>query len=440
MSRSAIVHPCPEFGGAVRVPGDKSISHRVAMLAGLAEGESTVDGFLFSQDCLSSLQAMEALGARAHQDENGRLRIEGAGGRLRQPAGMLDAGNSGTTMRLLAGLIAGYPLAVEITGDDSLRRRPMDRIQAPLERMGARVELLGPGQCAPIRIRGGALKGIEYDLPVASAQVKSCVLLAGLAAAGRTLVREPRPTRDHTERLLRSAGVDVRVRGLEIELEGGGLERLRLRPVHWVVPGDFSSACFHILAAAARPGGRLTVRGVGLNPRRTAFLDVLRRMGAGIEVTSAPDAGTVEPIGDLTVTGAELEGVEVGGDQIPNLIDELPLVAVAGALARRGRTVIRDARELRVKESDRIHSMAVNLAACGAAVEEQADGLKVSGGAALAAGQALPSFGDHRVAMCMAVAALFSKKPVCITQVACVDTSYPEFWNDLKSLGAHVEL
>lgn len=435
---TVLLQPAVFRGGRVTVPGDKSISHRIAMLAALSHGVSTVHHFLRAGDCLSTVQAMEALGARSSFNDDDSLSIEGTGGKLMEPAGPLDLGNSGTSIRLLAGLVAGFPVTVEMTGDASLRARPMQRIREPLERMGAGVELLGPGGCAPVRIRGGRLRGIEYRLPVASAQVKSCVLLAGLLAEGRTVVVEPAPTRDHTERILQTLGVPLETRGGTIALEGGN-GRLPHWPARaWRVPGDFSSAAYWLVAAAIHPGKSVTVPQVGLNPRRTALLDVLRRMGAVVAVAPSAAGPAEEPCGNITVTGQALRGTEIGGDEIPNLIDELPLVAVLGACAE-GRTVIRDAAELRVKESDRIASMATNLRALGVPVEEQPDGMILQRAERVGGAHNLRSFGDHRIAMAMAILALRAAQPVTLSQVACVDTSYPEFWAAIRSLGGHVE-
>ena len=418
------------IGGTLTVPGDKSISHRVAMLSALAEGRSRIRGFLESEDCLNTLKAMEALGAEVKRKDNGRIVIQGTGGKLRQPDSVLDMGNSGTGMRLLAGLLAGQPLRVEMTGDASLRSRPMRRISKPLEAMGARVELLGENGSAPIRVTGGSLQPLRYELPMASAQVKSAVLLAGLSTDGRTVVVEPRPTRDHTERLLQAMGADLEVNGLEITLRGNNAASLRAGD--WQVPGDFSSAAFWIAAAAAAEGAELEVGGVGLNPRRTALLDVMRRMGAGIEVEYNDDGGW-EPLGTVRVTGGQLKGTVIEGDEIPNLIDELPIAATVAALAD-GDTVIRDAAELRVKESDRIAVMARNLTAVGVAVEETPDGMVVHGGKRPEGGAVVDSYGDHRVAMSMAILGLFAEKPVTVTNEACIATSYPEFWQHLKEV------
>lgn len=435
--QTKIVHPGGFAGGVVRVPGDKSISHRTALLAGISSGTSEIRGFLQAEDCLNTLKAMESFGARAWFDDEGVLSIQGTGGKMIEPVGPLDVGNSGTGMRLLAGLCAGSPMCVTLTGDESLQSRPMRRIKEPLERMGAKVDLTPQGT-APMTIHGGNLKGMEYRLPTASAQVKSCCILAGLYAEGRTTVLEPIPTRDHTERMLRAVGAPIRVEGQNISVEGYGPKGPKFLARPYVVPGDFSSAAYWLSAAAALPGAKLRAEGIGLNLRRTALLDVLRRMGATVEIerTSAPT--DPEVYGTVTVTGAELQATEVGGAEIPNLIDELPLVAVLGALAR-GRTVIRDASELRVKESDRVAVMVENLSTMGVTVEENADGMVIEGPARITPSRSIRSYGDHRIAMSMSILAIFSDQPVCIGNVACVDTSYPEFWEQLGNLGVNVE-
>jgi len=438
VTQSVIVHPAQSFGGHLKqMPGDKSISHRVAMLAALAAGETTVKNFLPCEDCVNTLRAMEALGARSFYSDTGDLVIHGTAGKVLEPAGPLDLGNSGTSLRLLAGLIAGVPIQVEMTGDESLRSRPMIRIKEPLERMGAKIELLGKNNSAPLRIHGGGLKGITYALPMASAQVKSCVLLATLYAEGTTVIIEPRPTRDHTERMLQSLGVPMTIDGLRITLHGFGAKGPTLPAREWQIPGDFSSAAFWLVAAAARPGAQITLDHVGINPRRTALLAVLQRMGAKVTVVPGQNVDA-EPVGSISVHGVQLHGTEISGDEIPNLIDELPVLAVAGALAE-GETVIRDAAELRVKETDRIAAMAANLRLLGVKVEEREDGMIVHGPTQLKVGGGVRSYGDHRIAMAMAVLALSASEPVCINNIGCVQTSYPGFWNDLKMLGGHVE-
>jgi 3-phosphoshikimate 1-carboxyvinyltransferase len=435
--QTKIVHPGGFDGGVVRVPGDKSISHRTALLAGISSGTSEIRGFLQAEDCLNTLKAMESFGARSWVDDEGVLSIQGTGGKFIEPVGPLDVGNSGTGMRLLAGLCAGSPIQVTLTGDESLQSRPMRRIKEPLELMGAKVELTPQGT-APMTIHGGHLHGIEYSLPTASAQVKSCCILAGLYAEGSTTVIEPIPTRDHTERMLRAVGAPIRVEGQKISIDGYGSKGPKFLARPYVVPGDFSSAAYWLAAGAAVPGVTVRVEGVGLNLRRTALLDVLRRMGARVEIerTSAPT--DPEVYGNVTVYGAELRGTEVGGAEIPNLIDELPLVAVLGVLAT-GRTVIRDASELRVKESDRVAVMVENLSGMGAHVTEQADGMIIEGPTKVSPTKSIRSYGDHRVAMSMSILSIFADQPVCIGNVACVDTSYPEFWEQLSNLGVKVE-
>lgn len=428
------LEPCPPLRGSLSVPGDKSISHRVALLAATASGRSVLHGFLEGEDCLHTLKAMTALGADARISAGGELQVQGTGGRILQPSGPLNLGNSGTGLRLLAGLLAGYPVPVVLTGDASLCSRPMGRIAEPLRAMGARVELTGERGTAPIRLEGGRLHGVDYTLPVASAQVKSALLLAALRAEGRTRITEPVPTRDHTERLLIQWGFPLRIEGSTLVLEGRGAEGSGHPGGTWTVPGDFSSAAFWLAAAAARPGAEVTVRGVGLNPRRTALLDVLRRMGAEILVTQAPESETWEPFGEITVRGAVLRGTEVGGSEIPNLIDELPLIAAIGAVAE-GEIFVRDAAELRVKETDRIAAIIGNLRQLGVEAEARPDGFLVRGAARLAAGASLDSFGDHRIAMAFGVLAGFAPGPTLLRGVQCTETSYPGFWAHLTSLG-----
>jgi 3-phosphoshikimate 1-carboxyvinyltransferase len=433
---SRTIHPVSSFGGELRVPGDKSVSQRIAMLAALAKGTSVITGFLNGEDAMSTLHAMCVLGASS-KFEDDVLTITGTGGKFKEPANPVDMGNSGTGTRLLAGLLAGQKMTMTMTGDESLSRRPMGRIKDPLEQMGASIELTGEKGTLPMTIAGTPLRGIRYELPMASAQVKSCVLLAGLFAEGKTTVVEPRPTRDHTEKLFQALEIPLTVAGLEISVQGFGPGGPQILARDMTVPGDFSSAAFWIAAVAARPGAELTVRDVGLNPRRTALLDVLKRMGAQIETEMTDEEG--DPIGTIFVRGAALRGTDVGGDEIPNLIDELPLVAVLGALAT-GETVIRDAAELRVKESDRIAVTAAHLRAFGVEVEEKPDGMVVRGAETLTApDEPLASHGDHRITMSMAILATFTEAPVQLSNVDCVATSYPEFWNHLEQLGGKSE-
>ena len=405
------------------------------MLASLADGVSTVRGFLRSDDCLTILKAMSRLGA-GYEFAGEELRIMGTGGLLRCPSGVLDMGNSGTGMRLLAGLLAGQSFTSEMTGDASLCSRPMRRIAEPLVKMGASVDLTGPKGCAPVRITGGRLKAIEYAPPVASAQVKSCVLLAGLFAEGTTTVVERSPTRDHTERLLTAMGIPVVTDGVRVSILGCGEGGVRLAGRSWSVPGDISSAAFWITAAACRVGSLLELPGVGWNPRRNALTAVLRRMGASITFDEQRNTNACEPMGTIRVEGRVLHGTEVYGGEIPDLIDELPLVAVAGAMAQ-GTTSIRDASELRVKESDRIRSVADNLGRMGVKVKERPDGLVIEGGGVIKGGCAIDSYGDHRLPMAMTVLAMSADGPVRMDDIACVNKSYPQFWDDLVKVGGY---
>ncbi len=414
----------------IRVPGDKSMSHRALLLAGLAEGTSVVGGLLESEDCLCTLRAMQALGAGITRQGDGSWRVEGVSGACGQVIETIDCGNSGTSMRLLAGVLAAQPFPSRLSGDASLNLRPMRRIIEPLTRMGAGIESEGRNGTAPLRIYGGALKPIAYESPVASAQVKSCVLLAAMHAEGVTSVTEPMPSRDHTERMMRWYYLPVRSEGLTVSLHG----RVAPQARDFTVPGDFSSAAFWVGAAAAFPGARLHVEGVGLNPTRTAFLGALLRMGAQIhEYVESGSEGEVW--GHLEVQGRTLHGTTVEGWEIPNLIDEVPILAVVAALAD-GETVIRNASELRVKETDRIMAVTTNLRAFGIPVEEREDGMVIQGGAA-PTGAVVDSFGDHRIAMAFAVLGMFAKGETRILNTDCIATSYPGFEELLARLLAN---
>ncbi len=411
--------------GVVRVPGDKSISHRAVMLGALAEGTTQVRNFLAGEDCLSTVRCLRALGAEVRL-EGDRATVVGRGWEgLAEPEEVLDCGNSGTTMRLLLGILAGLPLFAVLTGDASLRRRPMGRVVRPLERMGARVDGRSGGELAPLAVRGGGLRAAEFTLPVASAQVKSALLLAGLRAEGRTAVTEPSRSRDHTERLLPRFGVPVEVDGLTVAVAGPA----RLRAAEVEVPGDISAAAFFLVAAAVVPGSRLVLPGVGVNPTRAGLLEVLEAMGARVRrLNEREEAG--EPVADLEVEASELRGVQVGGDLVPRLIDEVPALAVAAACAE-GVTEIRDAAELRVKESDRIAALARELGRLGAAVEELPDGLRIRGGRPLR-GAECDSGGDHRLAMALAVAGLVAEGETVVADAACAAVSFPGFWEVLS--------
>ncbi|HSL66517.1 MAG TPA: 3-phosphoshikimate 1-carboxyvinyltransferase, partial [Gaiellaceae bacterium] len=386
------VAPAAALAGHVRVPGDKSISHRALLVGAVCDGETRVEGWGRSGDTESTLAAVRALGVEVHEEDETTLVVRGAGLRgLRAPDGPLDCGNAGTLMRLLPGLLAGQEGRFELVGDDSLSRRPMERVAEPLLRMGVRIETVDG--LPPVTVEGGPVTAIDYRLPVASAQVKSAVLLAGLYADGRTTVVEPRPTRDHTELLLQAAGARVARRPTSASVDP--VERLRLDRVE--VPGDFSSAAPLLVAAAIVPGSELTLHGVGLNPRRTGLLDVLGRMGARIAVYNRRRAGN-EPVGDVDVRASELVATRVGPDEVPALVDELPLVALAMVHAR-GESRVEGAEELRVKESDRIEATAAALHALGSRVEARDDGWRIRGVPARPRGGTVQSGGDHRIAM-----------------------------------------
>lgn len=425
------ISPINRLRGELRVPGDKSVSHRAAMFSSLASGRSVLKNFSTAHDCTATLECFQALGVPISRD-GATVFVEGSGEQgLREPTRVLDAQNSGTTMRLMAGILAGQPFQATLTGDDSLRARPMLRVAEPLRLMGAHIEVAANG-CAPLHIHGRRpLQPIDYRLPVASAQIKSAVLLAGLAADGTTTVEEPARTRDHTERMLREFGAHVERRDNKLSIQGGA----RLQAREFAVPGDISSAAFFIAAALILPGSDLLIRDVGLNPTRTAFLSTLTEMGADIRLADERLA-CGEPIGTLHVRGHKLKEsrtVEISGPTIPNLIDELPLLAfVAASIGCE--MEVRDARELRVKESDRITSTVENLRRMGAQADEREDGWHISGGNKLH-GAALSSFGDHRIAMACAVAGLAAhgSSEVAGAQNA-VAVSLPEFWSLMESV------
>lgn len=422
------VRRAPRIEAQIRVPGDKSISHRAAMLAALSDGPCTLRNYLPGEDCLGTLRVLRQLGVNIESVSPTQHVVHGVEGKFTAPTDDLDCGNSGTTMRLISGLLAAQGFRTRLTGDASLTRRPMKRIMDPLAKMGAHLEAQGPDGCPPLVIEGSpSLQGIEYRLPVPSAQVKSAVLLAGLFASGRTTVVQPIATRDHTERMLEQFGVPVSRSGASITVTNAALPRAR----DFDVPGDISSAAFWLVAAAAQPGASLMVKDLGLNPTRTGVLTVLLRMGAKLR-EEEQQKGAGEPHGKVEIVGNFLRGTVIGGTEIPNVIDELPVLAVAGALAH-GTTVIKDAAELRVKESDRLAVVAQHLAAMGADVTEHADGLEIRGGRTLH-GARLASHGDHRIAMAFAIAGLFAEGETVIEDAACVETSYPGFAGQLHTL------
>ena len=420
------------LAGRIRVPGDKSISHRSIMLGSLAEGVTNIHGFLEGEDSLATLAAFRAMGVNIEGPDNGRVTVHGVGLHgLQAPQQALDLGNSGTSMRLLTGLLAGQSFDVTLTGDHSLSGRPMRRVTAPLADMGAKIGTT-PDGTAPLAIQGGAnLHGIDYDMPVASGQVKSCLLLAGLYADGTTCVTEPAPTRDHTERMLAGMGYPVTRDGSRCCLAGGHA----LSAIDIDVPADISSTAFFLVGASIASGSELVLEHVGMNPTRTGVIDILRMMGADIEVENARDVGG-EPVADLTVRAADLHGIDIPPSLVPLAIDEFPAIFIAAACAD-GRTVLTGAEELRVKESDRIQVMADGLVALGVAAEATPDGMIIDGGA-ITAGE-VDSHGDHRIAMSFAMAALRAQGDITIRDCANVNTSFPGFVGLASSTGLSIE-
>lgn len=427
------VVPPTRFEADVTPPGDKSIGHRALLLNAAAVGEARITGFPRGKDTLATLAILRALGVRVREERRSRdgvssdLSIRGQGIQgLQEPERILNARNSGTAMRLLLGLLAGAPLTATLTGDLSLRSRPMGRVVEPLRRMSAQIWGREDGNLAPLTVKGTHLQGIGYEMPVASAQLKSALLLAGLSAKGPTTLQEPALSRDHTERMLVAMGVTLKSTRGRIYLEPGVPRAVDVR-----VPADISSAAPWLVAGAIHPNARVTVRGVGVNPTRTGILDVLQQMGAKVQVTSVEE-DAAEPIADITVESSELRGVEIGGAIIPRLIDELPLLALAATQAS-GETTIRDAQELRVKESDRIATTVGELNRLGARLEEQPDGMVIYGHQRLQ-GVAVRSHGDHRLAMTLAIAGIVANGEVGIDGAEVVDVSYPAFWPALQGV------
>jgi 3-phosphoshikimate 1-carboxyvinyltransferase len=418
------------FGGKFSPPPDKSISHRAVIFSSLSRGKSVIKNFLRAEDPLTTVDAFRALGV--HIDDAGDdLVVTGNGlWGLREPHNVIDCRNSGTTIRMLSGVLSGSPFFSVLTGDESLRRRPMARVIAPLRQMGAEIMGREEDRYPPLAIKGKKLNQIRYDMPVASAQVKSAILLGGLYAEGETEIREPVKSRDHTERMLPAFGADIKVDGLSVKITGA--KELRGAEVH--VPGDFSSAAFFLVGALLINGSDLLIKGVGINPTRTGLLTVLQEMGAEIEISDIRNL-CGEPVADIHCRGgAVLKAIDVNGERIPPLIDEFPIFCVAAARAE-GTTVIRGARELRVKESDRIRSMASELGKMGVQVEELEDGLKIRGRSELK-GAVVESHGDHRIAMAMAIAALIADGKTEINGVSSVNISFPGFFETIRALSA----
>jgi 3-phosphoshikimate 1-carboxyvinyltransferase len=437
-----LIRPSGPLRGSVAIPGDKSITHRALMLAPIAEGETTIQGWVPAEVCLATMRCMRALGAEI-EESGPTLRIRGKGLRgLIAPAGTLHCAGSGTTIRLLAGLLAGQPFTTVLDGTEPLRRRPMGRVAEPLRLMGATVDGQEGGKLPPLTISGGKLKGIDYTLPVASAQVKSAILLAALFSEGETVVHEPGPSRDHTERMLRWFGAQVETEGLDAHLRGGQALTARKEPL--VIPGDFSSAAFPLVAASIVRRSRVTLENVGLNPTRTGLLDLLLQMG-GVAAQAfdlgGPDSedeedGVGEPVGELAVLSSELHGVEVSGDTVVRAIDEFPIFAVLATQAE-GSTVVRDASELRVKESDRIASVAAELLKMGAKIEEHPDGMTLEGPVKLR-GTEVECHRDHRLAMALAVAGLAADGPTVVKGAEAINDSFPGFLEAMRKLGVDI--
>ena len=415
------------LNGEVRPPGDKSISHRAVILNGIARGTARVSNFARSADCFATVACMRALGVGIERGKSGGLLIKGVGDKgLKEAEDVLSAENSATTMRLLTGLLAAQSFVSIITGDKSLRSRPMDRVIQPLRLMGAQIWGRSGDTRAPLFIKGGQLHGIRYSLPVASAQLKTALLLAALFARGETVVVEPIPSRDHTERMLKAMGAKIKARGNTITISPSSL-----KAVDVAIPGDLSSAAFWLVAGAIHPQAELRVRNAGINPTRSGILDVLKLMGADVTVENQRVVSG-EPVADLSVKSSHLSGIEIGGELIPRVIDEIPLIAVAASVAR-GKTVIREAQELRVKETDRISATVKELSKMGVDVAELPDGMVIRGSKKLR-GAACDSHGDHRLAMMLGVAALVAEGETEIDNAEAVNISYPRFWQDLRRL------
>ncbi|NQW16369.1 MAG: 3-phosphoshikimate 1-carboxyvinyltransferase [Chloroflexi bacterium] len=421
-----------QLRGTISPPGDKSISHRAAILNAVSVGEARVTNFSSGEDCTSTVGILLALGVNISRGpglhgQGDSLIVRGVGmNGLTEAGDILDAGNSGTAIRLMAGILAGRDIQSILNGDESIRSRPMGRVIDPLRQMGAHISARDDGRLAPIVFHGGELHGIDFSQPVASAQVKSCLLFAGLRAEGETTVRSPAPSRDHSERMLRAMGAPVVENGADVSITP-----CELSAVDVDVPGDISSAAFWLVAGITHPDAEITVRNVGLNPTRTGLLTVLEQMGADIEIVNERDSAG-EPVGDLIARSSKLRGVNIAGDLIPSLIDEIPVIAVAAALAD-GETVISEAEELRVKESDRIAATVAWLRPAGGEVEDRPDGMTISGVKSLR-GVTADSFGDHRIAMALAIAGLVAEGDVNIENAAAADISYPTYWRDLESI------
>lgn len=415
------------LNGTLRVPGDKSISHRAVMLASLAKGTTTIEGFLLGEDCLATIECFKKMGVEIEQVGE-KVTVIGKGyDGLQEPEEILDVGNSGTTVRLMLGILATLSFHTVVIGDESIAKRPMSRVTIPLREMGAQIDGRAQGNLTPLSVRGGQTKGIHYESKVASAQVKSAILLCGLQSEGETSVDEPHISRDHTERMLSAFGVDVQREGTKVTVRGGGT----LTAGHIVVPGDISSAAFFLAAGAIVPESKIELENVGMNPTRTGIIDVLEQMGAKLEIKNERVVNA-EPIADLTISTSELKGIDISGAIIPRLIDEIPIIALMATQAE-GTTVIKDAEELKVKETNRIDTVVEELTKLGANIEATDDGMIIHGKTSLKGGN-VSSYGDHRIGMMLAIAGCIASGDVAISQAESIAISYPNFFEHLTML------
>lgn len=424
--KKKLINPKKGLNGELHVPGDKSISHRAVMFGSVAEGKTVIHNFLLGEDCLSTIECFRKLGVDI-QVRDGEVIVSGGGwNHLKEPQDILDVGNSGTTTRLIMGILAGRPFHAILIGDDSIAKRPMKRVTEPLKMFGTKIDGRSEGNYTPLSIRGGGLKGITYKLPVASAQVKSALLLAGLQAEGKTEIQEPEKTRNHTEKMIIEFGGHIERHGDTIKVKGGQA----LKGTEVYVPGDISSAAFFMVAAAIVPNSRVLLKNVGLNETRVGIVEVMKKMGASIEIMESSKSG--EPIGDILVQSSDLTGIEIGGELIPSLIDEIPVIALLASQAK-GKTLIKDAEELKVKETNRIDAIVQELGKLGADIQGTEDGMIIEGKTPLHGGE-VHSWGDHRIGMTLAVASLITNSDVYLEGADAVNISYPTFFEHINKL------
>ncbi|MFI8576858.1 3-phosphoshikimate 1-carboxyvinyltransferase [Rossellomorea aquimaris] len=424
--KKKLMNPQKGLNGELNVPGDKSISHRAVMFGSVAEGKTVIHNFLMGEDCLSTIECFRKLGVDIRVTDE-EVIVSGEGwDHLSEPQDILDVGNSGTTTRLIMGILAGRPFHSILIGDDSIAKRPMKRVTEPLKKFGTKIDGRSEGNYTPLSIRGGDLKGIKYTLPVASAQVKSALLLAGLQAEGTTEIQEPEKTRNHTEKMIIEFGGHIERHGDTIKVKGGQV----LKGTEVYVPGDISSAAFFMVAAAIVPNSRVLLKNVGLNETRVGIVEVMKKMGASIEIMESSKTG--EPIGDILVESSDLTGIEIGGDLIPSLIDEIPVIALLASQAK-GKTIIKDAQELKVKETNRIDAIVQELGNLGADIQGTEDGMIIEGKTPLHGGE-VHSWGDHRIGMTLAVASLITNSDVILEGADAVNISYPTFFEHINKL------